>query len=161
MNTLFGFNILFFVVLGLTTATAFFLGEEKSQRLVIGVLAGSFATTEFSVPLANLLTGKVAFTNQAFLAIFLMIICVAICLLGKNVQDKKWPKSRIKAVISGALSGLVAMSYVISSLPADQRNTLLTDYNLASLSYDLRLYLLAALIVWLLFTYVSVGKAKK
>ena len=61
----------------------------------------------------------------------------------------------------GVLSGLVAIAYVIASIPAQLRYNLVTDHNLAAMVYDLRIYLAAALIIALLITFMTVGKAKK
>jgi hypothetical protein len=162
MNNLkIGFDLLFFAVVGLAVLGSFFLGEEKSQRLAIGVLVGSFAVTQLSEPLEKLLGGKSELITPAIISIIIMSICVGLCMLGKNVRDKKWPKSKIKALISGALSGVVAVAYIIASIPEQTRYNLVTDHNLAARAYDLRIYLASALIVWLLITYMSVGKAKK
>lgn len=156
----FGFDILFFAIIGLSSLGCFVVGEEKAQRLAIGVLVGSFAVTQFSEPITKLLSGKVGFLDQFIVTIALMVIAILVCLLGKNVRDKKWPKSKIKAIVFGALSGIVAIAYVIAGMPSDVRTALTTDYNLAALAYDLRLYLAGALVVWLLASYVTVGKAK-
>lgn len=156
----FGFDILFFAAIGLSSLGSFVLGEEKAQRLGIGVLLGSFAITQFSEPITKLVGSKVSFVDQFMVTIAIMVIAILICLLGKNVRDKKWPKSKIKAIVFGALSGMVAIAYVIAAMPSDLRTSLTTDYNLAALAYDLRLYLAGALVIWLLASYVTVGKAK-
>lgn len=156
-----GFDILFFAVVGLGVAGSFFLGEEKSQRMAIGVLVGSFAVTQFSEPLTKLLNGKVGFVAPSIIAIVIMSLCVAICVLGKNVRDKRWPKSKLKATVSGFMSGLVATAYVVYALPEVTRNSLVTDHNLAAMVYDSRIYLAAVLTIWLLITYLTVGKAKR
>lgn len=156
-----GFDIFFFAVIGLGVVGGFFLGEEKSQRMAIGVLVGSFAVTQFSDPLTKLLDGKVSFVTPSIITIAIMSLCVILCVMGKNVRDKKWPKSKLKAIISGFLSGLVATAYVVYALPLDARTNLVTEHNLAALVYDLRIYLAGALTLWLLITYLTVGKAKK
>lgn len=161
MNMNFGFDVLFFAIIGLTTVGSFFIGEEKSQRLMIGVIVGSFAASEFSAPLTKFASDKLGFINQTIVAIVIMVLCVVICLIGKNVRDKKWPRSKIKAVISGILAGLVAVSFVIATIEPTQKDALVTDHNLAALAYDLRLYLAGALIIWLFVTYLTVGKAKR
>jgi hypothetical protein len=82
-------------------------------------------------------------------------------MIGKNVRDSKWPKSKVKAIISGLLAALAGAGYVIANLSESARNSLITDHNLAAMAYDLRLYLMGALILWLLVTYLTVGKAKR
>jgi hypothetical protein len=82
-------------------------------------------------------------------------------MIGKNVRDSKWPKSKVKAIISGLLSVLAGTGYVIANLSETARNNLVTDHNLAAMAYDMRLYLMGALIAWLLVTYLTVGKAKR
>ena len=156
-----GFDIIFLAIIGLGAVGGFFLGDEKAQRMVIGSLVGSFAATLFAEPLSKLLEGKASFVNQTVIAIALVAVCVLLCVLGKNVRDKKWPRSRVKAIISGALSSAVAIAFVIASLTNSTRENLVTEHNLAALAYDLRLYLAGALVVWLFATYLTVGKAKR
>jgi hypothetical protein len=91
----------------------------------------------------------------------MIILCVAIITAGKNVRDPKWPKSKIKTVVSGFLAGFAGISLAITNLPEASRNQLITDHNLASLAYDLRLLSVGVLIIWLLLCYITVGKAKK
>jgi len=161
MNFKLGFDLLFFAIIGAATASGVFLGDEKSQRLAIGVLIGSFAVTQFSEPIEKALGGRVAAITPVLVSVIIMARCVLACLIGKNVRDKKWPKSIIKSIILGVLSGLVAIAYVIASIPAQLRYNLVTDHNLAAMVYDLRIYLAAALIIALLVTFMTVGKAKK
>ena len=137
------------------------LGEEKSQRLAIGVIIGSFAGSQFAEPINKAIGDKASFLNQGTVAIAILAVCILVCMLGKNVRDSKWPKSKIKTVVSGLLAALAGAGYVIANLSEQARNSLVTDHNLAAMAYDLRLYLMGALIVWLLATYLAVGKAKR
>jgi hypothetical protein len=156
-----GFDLIFFGVLGLSAVGCFLLGEEKSQRLAIGVIIGSFAGSQLAEPINKLIGGKFDIVNQGVVAIALLALCIALCMLGKNVRDSKWPKSKVKAIISGVLSVLAGTGYVIANLSEQARNSLVTDHNLAAMVYDLRLYLMGALIAWLILTYLLVGKAKR
>ena len=150
-----------FGAIGLSAVGSFLLGEEKSQRLAIGVIIGSFAGNQFAEPINKAIGDKVSFLNQGTIAIAILVLCIVICMLGKNVRDSKWPKSKIKAVVSGLLSALAGVGYIIANLSEQARNSLVTDHNLAAMVYDLRLYLMGALILWLLATYLTVGKAKR
>ena len=156
-----GFDLIFFGILGLSAVGSFVLGEEKSQRLAIGVIVGSFAGSQFAEQINKLAGSKVSFLNQGLVAIILLALCILICMVGKNVRDSKWPKSKIKAIIFGLLSALAGTGYVIANLSESARNSLVTDHNLAAMVYDLRLYLMGALIVWLLVSYLTIGKAKR
>lgn len=156
-----GFDLVFFGVLGLSAVGCFLLGEEKSQRLAIGVIIGSFAGSQFAEPINKAIGDKASFLNQGTVAIAILAVCILVCMLGKNVRDSKWPKSKIKAVVSGLLAALAGAGYVIANLSEQARNSLVTEHNLAAMAYDLRLYLMGALIVWLLVTYLTVGKAKR
>ena len=156
-----GFDLIFFGVIGLSAVGSFLLGEEKSQRLAIGVIIGSFAGSQFAEPINRAVGDKASFLNQGVIAIAILAFCIVICILGKNVRDSKWPKSKVKALISGLLSALAGVGYVIANISEQARSSLVTDHNLAAMAYDLRLYLMGALIVWLLVTYLSVGKAKR
>lgn len=156
-----GFDLIFFGVIGLSAVGSFLLGEEKSQRLAIGVIIGSFAGSQFAEPINKAIGDKGSFLNQGTVAIAILAVCILVCMLGKNVRDSKWPKSKIKAVVSGLLAALAGAGYVIANLSEQARNSLVTDHNLAAMAYDLRLYLMGALIVWLLVTYLTVGKAKR
>jgi len=156
-----GFDLIFFGILGLSAVGCFLLGEEKSQRLAIGVIIGSFAGSQFAEPINKLVGSKLAFLNQGLIAIAILGFCILVCMIGKNVRDSKWPKSKVKAIISGVLSALAGTGYVIANLSESARNSLVTDHNLAAMAYDLRMYLMGALIVWLLLTYLLVGKAKR
>ena len=155
-----GFDIIFLVVLAFSTVGSFFLGEEKSQRLMIGVLVGGLAANTLAIPIAKLLPSNITI-NPGFISIGLMIICVAVVVAGRNVRDSKWKKSKFKALVSGFLAGIAGLSLVITSLPDATRIQLTTEHNLAALAYDLRLISIGALIVWLLVSYLAIGKSKR
>ncbi len=156
-----GFDVIFLVIVAGSTIGCFFIGEEKSQRLMIGVLAGSFIATQLAQPLSQLVGNRVAINNQSTMAVLLMVLCIAPCVLAKKVRNPIWPKSKVKAMIAGFISSLVAVSYVIASIEPASRDKLITDHNLAALAYSIRIYALVALVLWLLASYLLVGKAKK
>ena len=155
-----GFDIIFLAVLAASTAGCFFLGEEKSQRLMIGVLVGGLAANILAVPLAKLMPDNFTI-NPGLISVGMIVICVVIVLVGKNVRDSKWPRSKFKAVVSGFLAGFAGLSLAITSMPEVTRSQLTTEHNLAAIAYDLRLLSVGALIIWLLASYLMVGKAKK
>jgi len=155
-----GFDIIFLAVLAASTAGCFFLGEEKSQRLMIGVLVGGLAANMLAVPLAKLMPDNFTI-NPGLISVGMIVICVVIVLVGKNVRDSKWPRSKFKAVVSGFLAGFAGLSLAITSMPEVTRSQLTTEHNLAAIAYDLRLLSVGALIIWLLASYLMVGKAKK
>ena len=155
-----GFDIIFLAVLAASAAGCFFLGEEKSQRLMIGVLVGGLAANMLAVPLAKLMPDNFTI-NPGLISVGMIVICVVIVLVGKNVRDSKWPRSKFKAVVSGFLAGFAGLSLAITSMPEVTRSQLTTEHNLAAIAYDLRLLSVGALIIWLLASYLMVGKAKK
>ncbi len=155
-----GFDIIFLAVLAASTVGCFFLGEEKSQRLMIGVLVGGLAANMLAVPLAKLMPDNFTI-NPGLISVGMIVICVVIVLVGKNVRDSKWPRSKFKAVVSGFLAGFAGLSLAITSMPEVTRSQLTTEHNLAAIAYDLRLLSVGALIIWLLASYLMVGKAKK
>ena len=155
-----GFDIIFLAVLAASTAGCFFLGEEKSQRLMIGVLVGGLAANMLAVPLAKLMPDNFTI-NPGLISVGMIVICVVIVLVGKNVRDSKWPRSKFKAVVSGFLAGFAGLSLAITSMPEVTRSQLTTEHNLAAIAYDLRLLSVGALIIWLLASYLMVGKATK
>lgn len=154
-----GFDIIFLAILAASTAGCFFLGEEKSQRLMIGVLVGGLAANLLAMPVAKLIPTS-GIINPEIISIGMMIICVVVVVAGRNVRDSKWKKSKFKALISGFLAGIAGLSLVIASLPEGTRSQLTTEHNLAALAYDLRLYSIGALIIWLLVSYFTVAKQK-
>lgn len=154
-----GFDIIFLAILAASTVGCFFLGEEKSQRLMIGVLVGGLAANLLALPLAKLLPANTNI-NPGLISIGMMIICAAIIVSGKNMRDSKWSKSKFKAVVSGFLAGFAGLSLVITSLPEVTRSQLTTEHNLAAIAYDLRLISISALVIWLLASYLTVGRAK-
>lgn len=155
-----GFDIIFLVILAASTVGCFFLGEEKSQRLMIGVLVGGLAANMLAVPLAKLMPDNFTI-NPGLISVGMIVICVVVVLVGKNVRDSKWPRSKFKAVVSGFLAGFAGLSLAITSMPEVTRSQLTTEHNLAAIAYDLRLLSVGALILWLLAGYLMVGKAKK
>lgn len=155
-----GFDIIFLAILAASTVGSFFLGEEKSQRLMIGVLVGGLAANLLAIPLVKLLPANINI-NPVFISIGMMVVCVAIAVAGRNVRDSKWPKSKFKSIVSGFLAGFAGISLAIASLPEITRIQLTTEHNLAAIAYDLRLVSIGALIIWLLASYLTVGKAKK
>ena len=96
-----------------------------------------------------------------YLGAIIIVLFTSLPVLGKRLRDPKWPKSKLKAMFMALFAGFVAIGYAIASLPPEQLNSLITEYNLAALAYDLRLYALAISAVWLLVSYFTVGKPKK
>jgi hypothetical protein len=156
-----GFDIIFLSLVAASTGAGFLIGDERSQRMAVGVVIGTLAALEFAEPITELTASKLDFISPAIVSICLLVLSVAACLIGKNVRDPKWPKNKIKALVSGFVSSLVAAGVIISSLEPPVREKLVTDYNLAALAYDLRLITLAALIISIIVGYLAIGKAKK
>jgi hypothetical protein len=88
-------------------------------------------------------------------------VIIIICLLGKNVRDSKWPKSKIKSVIAGLLVGFVLVGYGLALLGDSSFNKLVTEHNLAAIAYNMRLVSLSGLLLWLMASYLMVGKSKR
>lgn len=156
-----GLDIIFFLLIVAFPIIAYFVGEERSQRMLAGALIGSFAATQL-VGLLLSQVGAVIGTNiSSFLGPVIISICVFLPILGKRLRDPKWPKSKLKAMFTGLLAGFVAVGFSIATLKPEQLNSLVTDYNLISIAYDLRIYVLAISVVWFLVSYLMVGKPKK
>ncbi len=156
-----GFDIIFFTIIIGSAAVCFVLGEEKSQRLAIGTFVGILASTQLSEPIAKLAATKVSFLSQSSISIALLAVTIMTCLLGKNLRDSKWPKSKIKSVIAGLLVGLVLIGYGLALLGDSSFNRLVTEQNLAAIAYNMRLVSLSGLLLWLVASYILVGKAKR
>jgi|688.fasta_scaffold91916_2 glucose uptake protein GlcU len=160
MNFNFGFDIIFLSIIAASTVGCFFLGEEKSQRLMIGTIVGVAASTQ----LLQLLD-KVSFLKVNYAGVgmngLLLLLPIVVVLLGKNTRDSKYPKSKIKAMIAGFLSSFTILGYFIANLQDSIRENIVTEYNLAAMAYDLRIIALALVIIWLFVMYLTVGKAKK
>jgi len=156
----FGFDIIFLSIIAASTVGCFFLGEEKSQRLMIGTIVGVAASTQ----LLQLLD-KVSFLKVNYAGVgmngLLLLLPIVVVLLGKNTRDSKYPKSKIKAMIGGFLSSFTILGYFIANLQDSIRENIVTEYNLAAMAYDLRIIALALVIIWLFVMYLTVGKAKK
>ncbi len=156
-----GFDIIFFTIIIGSAVACFVLGEEKSQRLMIGTLVGILAGTQLSEAIAKLASTKVDFLSQSNISIALLAVIIIICLLGKNVRDSKWPKSKIKSVIAGLLVGFVLVGYGLALLGDSSFNKLVTEHNLAAIAYNMRLVSLSGLLLWLMASYLMVGKSKR
>lgn len=156
-----GFDIIFLAIIAASSVLAFVLGEEKSQRMAIGVIIGTLLILELITPIMDLASGRSLELSQVYVSSAIMILCIALCMAGKNIRDSKWPKSKVKALVGGFLSGFVAECFIITSLPEEARNALVTEHNLAALAYNLRLVALGLLVLWLFISYLLVGKAKK
>ncbi|MEI6581844.1 MAG: hypothetical protein WCN86_03135 [bacterium] len=156
-----GFDIIFFATVIGSAVACFIIGEEKTQRLVIATLVGILAGSQLAEPIEKIVSAKASFINQSNIAIALLALAVIICLLGKNVRDSKWPKSKIKSVIAGLLLGFVIIGYGLSLLGDSSFNKLVTEHNLAAIAYNTRLVSLSGLMLWLMASYVLVGKAKR
>ncbi len=156
-----GFDIIFFATVMGSAVACFIIGEEKTQRLVIGTLVGILAGSQLAEPIEKIVSAKASFINQSNIAIALLALSVIICLLGKNVRESKWPKSKIKSVIAGLLLGFVIIGYGLSLLGDSSFNKLVTEHNLAAIAYNMRLVSISGLLMWLMASYVFVGKAKR
>jgi len=156
-----GFDIIFFATVMGSAVACFMIGEEKTQRLVIGTLVGILAGSQLAEPIEKIVSAKASFINQSNIAIVLLALSVIICLLGKNVRESKWPKSKIKSVIAGLLLGFVIIGYGLSLLGDSSFNKLVTEHNLAAIAYNMRLVSISGLLMWLMASYIFVGKAKR
>lgn len=156
-----GFDIIFFATIIGSAAVCFVLGEEKSQRLMIGTLVGILASTQLAEPIEKIASSRVAFLNQSNVAIALLALAIIICLLGKNVRESKWPKSKIRSVVAGLLVGFVLIGYGLALLSDSSFNRLVTEKNLAAIAYNMRLVSISGLLMWLMASYIFVGKAKR
>ncbi|MEI6741910.1 MAG: hypothetical protein WCK71_02205 [bacterium] len=156
-----GFDIIFFATVMGSAVACFMIGEEKTQRLVIGTLVGILAGSQLAEPIEKIVSAKASFINQSNIAIALLALSVIICLLGKNVRESKWPKSKIKSVIAGLLLGFVIIGYGLSLLGDSSFNKLVTEHNLAAIAYNMRLVSISGLLMWLMASYIFVGKAKR
>jgi len=156
-----GFDIIFFATVMGSAVACFIIGEEKTQRLVIGTLVGILAGSQLAEPIEKIVSAKASFINQSNIAIALLALSVIICLLGKNVRESKWPKSKIKSVIAGLLLGFVIIGYGLSLLGDSSFNKLVTEHNLAAIAYNMRLVSISGLLMWLMASYIFVGKAKR
>lgn len=155
-----GFDIIFLGIIAGATVGCFFLGEEKAQRLMIGALIGGLVAN-FLAPLLIKFLPSDTSINVGLISVGMMVICIALIVAGRNVRDPRWPKSKLKATIAGFLAGIGGLSLAIASLPEATRMQIVYDYNLAAMAYDLRLFTIGMLLVWLLMSYLGVGKAKK
>jgi len=156
-----GFDIIFFATVMGSAVACFMIGEEKTQRLVIGTLVGILAGSQLAEPIEKIVSAKASFISQSNIAIALLALSVIICLLGKNVRESKWPKSKIKSVIAGLLLGFVIIGYGLSLLGDSSFNKLVTEHNLAAIAYNMRLVSISGLLMWLMASYIFVGKAKR
>lgn len=156
-----GFDIIFFTIIIGSAAVCFVLGGEKSQRLMIGTFVGILASTQLAEPIEKIVSAKASFINQSNIAIALLALAVIICLLGKNVRDSKWSKSKIKSVIAGLLVGFVLVGYGLALLGDSSFNKLVTEHNLAAIAYNMRLVSLSGLLLWLMASYLMSGKSKR
>ncbi len=161
MNFNFGFDIIFLSVIAASTVGSFFLGEEKSQRIMIGTVIGIAASTQLTDVIEKVIGVKNIEYSGVGIGIILLVLPIILCTIGKNVRDSKYPKSKIKAAIAGFISGFTLVGYGLASLSNSLRDRLVTEHNLAALAYDLRFIALALLMTWIFVVYLSVGKAKK
>lgn len=155
-----GFDILFLAAVAGASVGSFFLGDERTQRLMIGGLIGVFVATQLATQIAKL-TGSISVLTVTNISFILAAAIIVAFVVPKKLRDNKWPKNKPRAVIGGFLTALFLLGFGVGFLTPETRTALVTDHNLAALSYDLRLFSLAALVVWLLVTVIMVGKAKK
>lgn len=156
-----GFDLLFLATIGATSVAFFIFGEEKAQRLMIGSIMGILAATQLEEPISKLLKFQILGDKQYIIYIILLFVPIIFCLIAKNVRDAKFPKSKLKALVAGFISAFVMMGYAIAGLNEALRKSLITEHNLAALAYNLKFITLGILIAYLLFVYLSVGKAKR
>lgn len=155
-----GFDIIFLAAVAGASVGSFFLGDERTQRLMIGSLVGVFAATQLA-PLIAKYTASVSVLTVTNISFILTAAVIVAFVVPRKLRDAKWPKNKPRAVIGGFLTALFLLGYSVGFLSEDTRTALVTDHNLAALSYDLRLFSLAALVIWLIVTIVIIGKAKK
>lgn len=155
-----GFDLIFLGIIAGSTIVCFLLGEEKSQRMMVGVSVGGLVANIVAPLLVKYLPPGMP-DNAGVINVGLMVVCAGVIMVGRNVRDSKWPKSKLKAIVAGFLAGIGGLSLAITSLPEATRTQLTNEYNLAALAYDLRLFTIIALLVWLLASYLTIGKARK
>ncbi len=156
-NNLFGLGVLLTLLLG------FVLGEYRVKRLAIGSFAGFIIADKLAVVVLNYLQKQSWGKGSELGVVQIVIFCVTIVMMVVGHGDEAGRgKGGVKVLVFALLTMLFVASSVISFLPTNSRETLVTDYNLASMIYGWHYIWLLASAGWLaLLNYLPKPDKKK
>lgn len=139
-------RLILLVASGILVVVAVLLKEERVKRIAIGSIIGWFAAMSFVEPLM-LLVSKQKFVTVTQAVLQLVVFGAITILVGFSVisRDKTGPdKVGLRSILlMVATLGFIALA-VLTFLPVELRERLVTDYNLVALMYGVRIWWMMA-----------------
>ncbi len=123
-------------------------GENRLKTISYGAFIGFFIVQMSSETFMNGLSSKAGIKIEIAKFIFIGLICGALY-LGALVAQKK-ANDKIRSIALGVLTALFIVSFGINLLPSSTQEALVTDFNLAAWIFNLRIYFMATLTIWLI-----------
>lgn len=134
------------IVLVVVVVVSIMMKEERVKRIAIGSLIGWFAAISFATPLMPLVTKIKYFPiTQSTLQLFIFGIVTILIGLSRVPRDKVRPdKVSIRSVGLMLLTiGMITLA-VLTFLPENVRDRIVTDYNLVAMLYGVRIWWMMA-----------------
>lgn len=134
------------IVLVVVVVVSIMMKEERVKRIAIGSLIGWFAAVSFATPLMPLATKIKYFPiTQSTLQLFIFGLVTILIGLSRVPRDKVRPdKVSIRSVGLMLLTiGMIALA-VLTFLPENVRDRIVTDYNLVAMLYGVRIWWMMA-----------------
>lgn len=142
------FNLILFSLLAGLSLLGFLFGENRLKTISYGAFIGFFILQISSETFMSSLSSKIGLKIEISKFIFVGLVCAALY-LGSLVAQKK-ANDKIRSIALGVLTALFIVSFGINTLPSSTQEALVTDFNLAAWIFNLRIYFMAALTVWLI-----------
>lgn len=152
-------NIYVFAIIGGFFLMAFLFGEGRLKRIAAAVLIGLFAVDQLASLVATQLDKLGLKTIElATIQIALLAVVTITLSLGKTVSVGG--RFGLRSFILAFLTSATLIAYTQTYLKPDVGSKVLENYNLVALASNNRLYLLSALLVWLIIITLWKRKTK-
>lgn len=146
------FNLVFFALIGGLALLGLLFGEGRMRNVALGAFVALFVMSQLTDPSVNSLlkpVGTIVGENNISSAIggIIFLLFVVGAFIGIHKKG-----ANIRAMIMGIITGLFVLSYGTALLPAQVKDTILNQYNLAAIINSIRPYILVAMIVIILIS---------
>lgn len=157
------FNSLLGVGVVLSLLLSFVLGEYRIKRLAIGSFAGFIIADKLATTVLGYLQKQSWGRGVELGIVQIVLFCgVIIAMMVGHGDEAGRGKGGLKVMVLALLTMLFVVASVIGFLPAGNRESLITDYNLASMIYGWHYVWLLASAGWLaLLNYLPKPDKKK
>ena len=154
------FNLVFFALIGGLALLGLLFGEGRMCNVALGAFVALFVMSQLAdASISSVIKPVGSLVGEANIASAVGGIIFLLFIIGAFIGSHK-KGANIRAMIMGIITGLFVLSYGTALLPAQVKETILNQYNLAAIINTIRPYILIAMIVIILISIFMPEKSK-